>query len=140
MIRKYPITIFAVIIIVVGAAVFVMQQPQVIAPVDNSKDSLIRLQSPQPSPLTLKGEARGYWYFEASFPVRLVDANGNDVPLDPPYVMTANEWMTENFVAFTTTHAFTAPAADTGTLILMKDNPSGLPEHDDELRVPIRFR
>lgn len=28
---------------------------------------------------------------------------------------------------------------ETGTLILQKDNPSGLPEFDDEIRVPIRF-
>ena len=31
------------------------------------------------------------------------------------------------------------PATSTGTLVLQKDNPSGLPEHADELRIPVRF-
>jgi hypothetical protein len=26
-----------------------------------------------------------------------------------------------------------------GTLIMQKDNPSGLPEHDDAFEIPIRF-
>ncbi len=42
------------------------------------KSDLIRLSSPRPgevvtSPLTIRGEARGYWFFEASFPVEFVD-------------------------------------------------------------------
>src|SRR4051794_24409101 len=28
------------------------------------------------SPLVIRGEARGPWFFEASFPVKLLDANG----------------------------------------------------------------
>ena len=105
---------------------------------------LVKLEIPKPndlisSPLKIKGEARGFWFFEASFPVRLVDANGNNIPLNPPYVMTANEWMTENFVPFETTHTFTKPQTETGTLIVQKDNPSGLPEHDDSFSIPVRF-
>ena len=38
------------------------------------------------------------------------------------------------------TLTFSSPASRTGTLILAKDNPSGLPEHAAELRVAIRFR
>ena len=91
------------------------------------------------SPLTIRGEARGMWYFEASFPVRLLDANGNNIPLEPGYIMTSGEWMTEEYVPFEATLTFSAPPTGTGTLILQKDNPSGLPEHDDELRIPIRF-
>jgi len=34
---------------------------------------------------------------------------------------------------------FENPETATGTLVLEKDNPSGLPEHADELRVPVRF-
>lgn len=30
------------------------------------------------SPLTVSGTARGTWYFEASFPVRLVDTDGKE--------------------------------------------------------------
>jgi spore germination protein GerM len=53
--------------------------------------------------------------------------------------MTAEEWMTEEYVPFEATLSFNPPQTETGTLILSKDNPSGLPEHDDELRIPVRF-
>jgi len=36
--------------------------------------------------------------------------------------------------------SFKPSATDTGFLVLQKDNPSGLPEHDQEVRYPIRFR
>jgi len=109
------------------------------------KTNLIRIDSPRPntiitSPLEITGEARGTWYFEASFPVKLLDGNGNNIPLSPPYIMATAEWMTENFVPFRATLEFIAPTTATGTLILEKDNPSGLPENDDSLIVPVRFR
>ncbi|MDO8676547.1 MAG: hypothetical protein Q7K16_02765, partial [Candidatus Azambacteria bacterium] len=45
------------------------------------KANLIRIDSPRPnqilqSPLIIKGEARGNWFFEASFPVMLTDWDG----------------------------------------------------------------
>lgn len=109
------------------------------------KDNLIQVTAPLKntvitSPLTISGQARGMWYFEASFPVKLLDADGKDVPLNPGHMMAAGDWMTENFVPFTGSFTFTAPASDTGTLILMKDNPSGLPENEDSISIPVRFR
>lgn len=93
------------------------------------------------SPLTVSGRARGTWYFEASFPVRLVDENGTNIPLTPPYITADAEWMTTEFVPFADTLTFTAPSSGTrGTLILQKDNPSGLPEHDDSLEIPVVFQ
>jgi hypothetical protein len=115
-------------------------------PVDSSGPAttadLIHVTQPQQnavvkSPLTVSGEARGTWYFEASFPVILVGANGDTLAVKPAQAQ--GEWMTENFVPFTVTLDFTAPATPEGTLILKKDNPSGLPEHDRELRIPVRF-
>ena len=52
----------------------------VISP-DSSHDNLIKVTEPTPnqvisSPLSISGQARGTWYFEASFPVVLEDANG----------------------------------------------------------------
>ncbi|MCR4311728.1 MAG: Gmad2 immunoglobulin-like domain-containing protein [Candidatus Uhrbacteria bacterium] len=90
------------------------------------------------SPLTISGEAVGGWYFEASFPVKLLDADGNVVAQH--YVMATDDWMTSDFVPFEGELEFTAPATDTGTLVLMKDNPSGLPENDDSVEVPVTFR
>lgn len=107
-----------------------------------AKDDLLRLSTPLPgqvvtSPLLVAGEARGPWFFEASFPVYLLDANGDTLVVKP--AQAEGEWMTENYVPFKVVLEFTAPASATGTLLLKKDNASGLPEHDNELRVPIRF-
>lgn len=112
-------------------------------PSDNVNHPLIRVTSPVPntfvtSPLTISGEAKGTWYFEASFPVRLVDGNGQELALKPAQAQ--GDWMTENFVPFQVTLTFTQPTTPTGTLILMKDNPSGLPENDDEIRIPVQFQ
>lgn len=102
----------------------------------------IRVATPRPStaitsPLTITGEARGTWYFEATFPVRLADDYGT--VLAEHYAQARGEWMTEDFVPFTATLAFTTPRSGRGTLILERSNPSGLPEHDAELRIPVWF-
>jgi len=89
------------------------------------------------SPLTVEGEARGTWYFEASFPVRLLDGNGKEIAIQPAQAQ--DEWMTDNYVPFKVVLTFQKPITLTGTLILQKDNPSGLPEYDDELRIPVKF-
>jgi len=107
------------------------------------KINLIRIDSPRPnavvtSPLEITGEARGTWYFEASFPVKLLDGNGNQLAIIPAQAQ--SDWMTEEFVPFKATLEFTAPTTAAGTLVLEKDNPSGLPENADSLIVPVRFR
>lgn len=107
------------------------------------KQNLIKLDSPRPndivkSPLVLRGEARGTWYFEASFPVTLMDGKGKVLARTP--AQAEGEWMTENFVPFNAGLKFDTPETDTGFLILEKDNPSGLPENADELKVPVKFR
>lgn len=107
------------------------------------KANLIRLESPRPnaavaSPIALSGQARGNWYFEASFSAHLFDGAGKEIAVTP--VQADGEWMTTEFVPFSASLAFPAPATATGTLVLRKANASGLPEHDDALRVPVRFR
>jgi len=106
------------------------------------KLDLIRISKPRPnelikSPLEIVGEARGYWFFEADFPVRLLDANGKELGIG--IAQTKSNWMTEDFVPFEAEIEFQLPTTKKGTLILEKDNPSGLPEHADELRIPVRF-
>ena len=103
---------------------------------------LIRVGTPQvnatvESPVVIEGEARGNWYFEASFPVAILDANGQE--LGRVAAEAQGEWMTTEFVPFVVTLTFAQPTTDTGTLILEKSNPSGLPEHAAEVRIPIRF-
>lgn len=102
---------------------------------------LIKISQPRPnqkikSPLEIKGEARGTWFFEASFPVTLIDSRGN--VLAKTNGQADGEWMTEEFVPFTSTVEF--KTNDTkGTLILEKDNPSGLPENAKKLEIPVIF-
>lgn len=90
------------------------------------------------SPLTVTGQARGTWYFEASFPVELRDSNNLIIAQTPAQAQA--DWMTVNFVPFTATLTFVAqPANSTGTLILRKDNPSGEPQNDASIVIPVQF-
>lgn len=91
------------------------------------------------SPLVVTGRARGTWYFEASFPIELKNQSGTTIATG--YGQAQGEWMTENFVPFVSVPlTFAAqPTGSVGTLVLHKDNPSGLPEHDNSLSVPVVF-
>lgn len=115
-----------------------------ITSVTASRADLIDLYEPAPdseisSPLKISGQARGYWFFEASFPVILTDWDG--LIIAEGYATAQGDWMTEDYVPFTATLEFTKPAyGERGSLILKKDNPSGLPEHDDALEIGIRFK
>lgn len=116
-----------------------------VKPQSESKDDLIRVESPDTkivslvtSPLHIKGTARGTWYFEASFPVKLL--NDKEEVIATGHATAEGDWMTTDFVPFTATLEFTAPTTELGILVLQKNNPSGLPEHDDELRIPVRFK
>ena len=119
-----------------------------------SKRDMITVETPVPmsiisSPFTFRGQARGNWFFEADFPVVLVNWDGLIIaetyasavldPADPDAT-----WMTEEFVSFEGTIEFSDPSweddfSKTGTLIFQKDNPSGLPENDDALEIPVLF-
>ncbi|MDD4333155.1 MAG: Gmad2 immunoglobulin-like domain-containing protein [Patescibacteria group bacterium] len=107
-----------------------------------SNDS-IKIDYPQPnqkisSPLKISGQARGNWFFEASFPVVLVNWDG--LIIAEGQAKAQSDWMTENFVPFTAELTFTKPEyKDNGALILKKDNPSGLPENADFIEMPIIF-
>jgi len=107
------------------------------------KADLIQTDNPRPnqiieSPLFIKGEARGNWYFEADFPVKLFDDNGFLLGITPAQAL--GDWMTEDFVPFSTTLLFAVPSTPKGRLVLEKDNPSGLPEYADELTIPVYFK
>ncbi len=104
---------------------------------------VVQLDFPKPgsivkSPLTITGQAKGFWFFEASFPVKIVDANGN--LLGQHYAQATEEWMTVEFVPFTSSLTFKNSPTDSGFLILQRDNPSGLPQYDQEIRYPVKFK
>ncbi|HBD05097.1 TPA: hypothetical protein DCZ32_01410 [Candidatus Uhrbacteria bacterium] len=110
---------------------------------ETDKSNLIRVfdieqYSKIESPLIVSGEARGYWFFEASFPVRVIDSDEKELGVG--IAQAKSEWMTQDFVPFEVTIEFVKPETEIGWIVLEKDNPSGLPENADELRVPVRFR
>lgn len=107
------------------------------------KQDLIRINNPRPnqtieSPLSIEGKARGFWFFEASFPAKLYDEKGN--LLGVAIAQAQDEWMTEDFVPFKANLEFSFSITQKGVLVLKKDNPSGLPENADELRIPVAFK
>jgi hypothetical protein len=113
-----------------------------------AKADLITISSPQPneviaSGVMVTGQARGGWFFEASFPVTLTNWDG--LIIAEGVATAQGDWMTEEFVPYTATLTFTSPLivgaehTKRGSLILQKDNPSGLPENADALEIPIRF-
>ncbi len=66
-----------------------------------------------------------------------LDENGKELAIAVATAKT--NWMTTDFVDFEAVLSFPTPATQTGNLIFKKDNPSGLPEHDDELDMPVGF-
>jgi hypothetical protein len=88
------------------------------------------------------GRARGTWFFEASFPVQVIDKNGNVLAAIPaqaqkdPATGEVN-WMTENFVPFKADLKIPDFYIGPATLILKKDNPSGLPANEASISFPI---
>jgi hypothetical protein len=89
------------------------------------------------SPLEIEGEAKGSWYFEAVFPVKLLDEKGNVLALGSAQAQ--GDWMTENFVPFKLKLEFKPGTSKTGTLVLENDNPSGLPENAKKIEIPVQF-
>lgn len=137
--------IFAIII--VGVVGFLWLQFGGEGSEHNNKDGLIVVDTPRAgakvtSPLTVRGKARGMWFFEASFPLELISEDGEVIASG---IATAEgEWMTEEFVPFTALLAFDLVEAKTRgdkvTLVLRKDNPSGLSEFDDSLEIDLSLR
>jgi hypothetical protein len=102
---------------------------------------LIKLDSPLAnriisSPITGAGQARGSWFFEASFPVRLEDANGR--VLAQTQAQADGDWMTNDFVPFTFSLTVQLTYNQSYWLVLERDNPSGQPSTTQALRVPVR--
>jgi hypothetical protein len=87
------------------------------------------------NPIQIKGIARGTWFFEASFPIQLVDSAGNIIAQG--HAQAEDDWMTTNYVNFSAEIAYPATTTGSALLVLSKDNPSGLPEFDAHIFVPV---
>ncbi len=106
----------------------------------NATSDLIEVELPFPGAVTGKefgvlGKARGYWYFEGSFPIELLDKDGKLLATSIATAQT--DWMTTEFVPFKAEIKAPIDYIDPATLVLHKDNPSGLPENDASISFPI---
>ena len=88
---------------------------------------------------TVTGKAPGPWFSEAQFPVQ-VRASSGDV-IGHATAHTDGNWQSTDVVPFTADVTIDNPTyKGTARLILMRDNPSGLPENDDAVEIPIMIR
>lgn len=117
------------------------EEIEVLPVYDNASADMIRVDNPHPGGVVGKefvvtGEARGNWYFEASFPIEIQSETG--AVIGGTIATAEGDWMTTDFVPFKS-EMIDLPSAFTGPawLILKKDNPSGLPENDASVRIPI---
>lgn len=106
----------------------------------NASADLITISTPLPGAVTskeflVKGAARGTWFFEASFPIEVLDLGGTRIAI--AVAQAEGEWMTTEFVPFSATVRIPETYIGPATLVLRKDNPSGLPEHEASVSYPI---
>jgi hypothetical protein len=109
--------------------------------------SAIDVASPKPgdaisSPLSVSGQAPNSWYFEASFPIVVTDWDG--LIIGEGHAQAQSDWTIPGRVPFKATIQFiksscTSDYCGRGSVILKKDNPSGLPQYDASVEIPVRF-
>lgn len=90
------------------------------------------------STFAVNGEAPGNWFFEADFPIQVRDKDGNVIART--FASALGEWMTTEQVGFSSTVIVEGGYKGPATLILIKNNPSGLPEHDDAVEIPVTIQ
>jgi len=91
------------------------------------------------SPLTIAGQVTGGgWFFEASFPVQVLDGDGT--VLGATSAKAQGDWMSTSSIPFAVAMKFTAPHHATGTVVLWKDNPSGLQKNNASFTIPVVFK
>lgn len=107
---------------------------------DNASTDIIVIDAPKPgetvaTTFSVIGKARGNWYFEASFPLRVLSSQGSLLKEMP--VQADGEWMTTEFVPFSETVTLPPGTKGAVTLELHNDNPSGLPENEASVSIPL---
>ena len=141
--------IIPIIIIVSAAGYFAQEQlksqGEILAQKGNAleKYDVIRVFNPLPgslvkSPILLEGIARGYWFPEGDFSVKIFDAMGKELGSQMAYATRGGAG--EEFILFHATVVFMQSSMKEGVVILKKANPAGFTAMDDELRIPVRFQ
>lgn len=87
---------------------------------------------------TIIGKAPGNWFFEASAPYMVTTPEGDKIAQGT--LRAIGDWMTTNLVDFKADVSINPAYSGPATLVLLKDNPSGMPENDDSLEIPITIQ
>ncbi len=90
--------------------------------------------------IIIEGEAPGGRFFEATAPVSLTNWDG--LIIEEGYITATEDRMTGWMIPFEGTLTYTVDpnrANDNGALILHKSNPSGLPENDAAVEIPLHL-
>ena len=89
--------------------------------------------------MVIEGRAKGDWFFEASFPIKLLDSvSGKELAVT--MAQAQSDWMTADFVPFKAVINLSfLPENNEGILVFQKDNPSGLPINDRKIYFSIHF-
>ena len=137
------ITAVLIVILVVAFLVFDIGRKPAIAPGINATTTDVQIVVSYPednqevlSPIKISGKARGNWFFEGSFPIQLVDANGNI--LGTSIATSSEDWMTTEFINFNSELSFEkSTSTRRAVLVLKKDNPSGISDFDQSVFVRV---
>ena len=137
------ITAVLIVILVVAFLVFDIGRKPAIAPGVNATTTDVQIVVSYPednqevsSPIKISGKARGNWFFEGSFPIQLVDANGNI--LGTSIATSSEDWMTTEFINFNSEMSFEkSTSTRRAVLVLKKDNPSGISDFDQSVFVRV---
>ncbi|MFB6212637.1 MAG: PQQ-dependent sugar dehydrogenase [Candidatus Magasanikbacteria bacterium] len=85
----------------------------------------------------VKGSAKGTWYFEGNFSVRVLNKNNQEIA--SARAQAQGDWMTKEMVPFKAELTLPKKASGSGFLVLEKANPSGIPEKAESIRIPVNF-
>lgn len=89
------------------------------------------------SPLTITGKVPSGYAFENSFPVEITN-NEHKIITTSPAHGTRGDWTSGQPLEFAVTLKFETNAKE-GYLVFKNDNPSGLPENEKKISIPVKF-
>jgi len=149
--KKIYLIIGVVVIILIVAITTVKMSNTVTAPTKTTPSSSpietsdLKISAPVPGKsffvpgdIMISGEAKGSWFFEGTFPVQLKDTQGKVISTGQARAI--GDWMTTDFVSFTAQlDARSVKEPMSAIVIFSKDNPSGLPQNDVSVELPIQL-
>ena len=144
---KYAWALMGLGIILIGIALFLIyssfQAVQEGVTYENANADDITIELPFPGAtvghtFSVFGAARGRWFTNGSFPVVVLSpagdvVGGSGAATNPP----GGDWMTDEFVNYKTTIVLPDTFKGPATLVLKKDNLSGLARNDGSISIQI---